>query len=129
MSVANHVTFWDFLISRLYGDAAFYFNVVILNIYVNPIRERGLDLFPQGVKRIWYLENIWSPRPSAIQFVLDPTLPKDEEYEFEVFSHMVLEVSPTEGVMYYDMLDYETRDPWQLEEEYDDEENPYEEVF
>lgn len=86
--------FFDTLPKR----AQYYFNILIISIAVQ------LDIL--GHKNT---VDLWdnNARPTALHIYLD----RDSDY----IPHQVLEITPNNKISFYDMIDYDTDDPWGLE--------------
>ena len=98
-------------------DAIYYFNVLIISICLS-IDQAALAL-PAGVSDIWFTDSITDPRPYAIHVYVDDgrhkILSPDEDFGIDYFPHTVLEVDPHLGISWYRMIDWETKNPWDLE--------------
>lgn len=88
--------------------AQFYFNLVIATIEIS----FESDLLPKDIYDYWYLGGIKEARPFAIYIYRHSEKTNDNHYDFDVFEHCVLEVDEDQEVSWYDMVDYETEDPW-----------------
>ena len=95
--------------------ASFYYNLVILVISI-PFDS---TVMPKEFYDLWYIGGITETRPFAIYFFRDPNYKK---YDYELYSHCVLEIDENGEICWYDMIDYDTEDPWILEPIIDDEE-------
>ena len=100
----------------------FFFNIVIATIAISYDSE----VLPKEIFDYWYLGGIKESRPFAIYIHRD-SLARSDRYEVETYTHCVLELDPDQTVCWYDMVDYDTEDPWDptpiLEDFYDDEED------
>ena len=89
------------------AGAQFFFNLVI-GIIVIP---ENSTLLPLDIIDYWYLGGISSSRPFAIHIY------RDERATYnliDAFPHCVLELDKTGEICWYDLVDYETNDPWEL---------------
>jgi hypothetical protein len=78
------------------------------------------EVFPyKNMQDIWYIDKINSPKPSIFHFYIDPTI--EYEWEIEAFPHSVVEITPKGVISFYDMIDFDTEDPWRIDG-YDSEE-------
>lgn len=80
----------------------------------------------EGLTCVWYLDELTSPEPRAICVYLEDGLDEDDEEERVLFSmefypHKVVEIS-SQGVAWYDMLDFETGDFWSINNEIEEDE-------
>lgn len=101
-------------------SAQYYFNVLVKTIAIHPNLAR--QIFNTNIEEIFFIDKITSPRPNIIYCFIDDELDEDTEFEIEYFPHCVVEVSEITGVTCYDMLDFDTDDPWRIdldEEEFD----------
>lgn len=110
--------FFDINPSYLPSDGQYYFNVLVITIALNyetweeAIGDTGIE----GLKSIWYIDQLTSPRPAAIHVYYEKELDGEEEYDFEIttYEHKVVEIS-NNGIGWYDMIDWETIDPWDFD--------------
>jgi len=96
----------------------FYFNIVISTIAIS----YNSTLLPKDVFDYWYLGGVKESRPFAIYIYRNSHAPENE-YEVETFTHCVLELDPDQTLCWYEMLDYDTEDPWDptpILEDFDD---------
>lgn len=103
--------------------AQFYFNLVIATIEIS----YDSDLLPKEIYDYWYLGGIKDARPFAIYIYRFSNHAKDNPYQVELYQHCALEIDPNQEVCWYDMVDYETEDPWDptpmMEDFYDEEDD------
>lgn len=93
-------------------DAQYYFNVLIICIALAP--DYAEELFGNNsIVDLWDIQRVNDARPVAIHTYVSRNLNKDFDYEIECFPHQVVEV--TDNVAFYDMIDYDTDDPWRLD--------------
>lgn len=100
-----------------YG-AQFFFNIAIAAIAI-PVKS---NLLPLGIENYWYLGAITDSRPYAIHIYREERISHNK---VETFPHCVLELDRTGEICWYDLIDYETDDPWELTptlEDFDEEE-------
>ena len=99
-------------------DAQYYFNVLVRIIGIHP--SLANEVLGKGIEEVCYIEDIAEPRPTITYCFTDESLDEDTEFEIECFPHCVVEVSQSLGVSWWDMLDFDTDDPWRidLEEEF-----------
>lgn len=112
------MSFFDEEPMSLPRDGQYYFNILVVCIGVSPqlMQENGFS----DLLDIWDIQELTEPRPKIIHIYQDECLDEDIEYEMTYFPHCVVEVSPSLGVSWWDMLDFETDDPWRIDS---DEEN------
>lgn len=111
--------FFDIVPEGFPAGAQFFFNLAIATIAI-PLQS---ILLPPGIEDYWYLGGVTESRPFAIHIYRDERVSKDV---VETFPHCVLELDPTGDICWYDLIDYETDDPWELNPtledfDYDDE--------
>lgn len=99
-------------------DAQYYFNVLVRTIAVHP--SVAQEVLGGQTEEVIFTEDITSPRPTVTYCYIDDELDEDTEFEIECFPHCVVEISESLGVSWWDMLDFDTDDPWRidLDEEY-----------
>lgn len=99
-------------------DGQYYFNILVKTIAINP--QQAEQYLGKGIDEIVYIDQITGPRPYIFYCYIDDELDKDIEYEIEYIPHCVVEVSESLGVSWWEMLDFDTEDPWRidLDEEY-----------
>ena len=88
--------------------AQFYFNLIITTIMI-PINSTYL---PLDIIDYWYLGGITGSRPFAIHIYRDGQQ-KTSQF-IETYPHCVLEIDPSGEICWYDMVDYDTKDPWDV---------------
>lgn len=107
--------------------AQFYFNLVVATIEIS----YESDILPKEIYDYWYLGGIKESRPFAI-YIYRYHGKENNMYNVETYQHCVLEIDPNQEVCWYEMLDYETEDPWdptpELEDfdDWDEEDDDYE---
>ncbi len=94
-------------------DAQYYFNIVVRTIGVNP--QYAEKYLGDNVDEICFLDKLTDPRPQMFYFFIDDELDKDMEYEIESYPHCVVEVSEQLGVSWWEMIDFDTEDPWRID--------------
>lgn len=107
------MSFFDEEYLALPSDGQYYFNVLVFCIGVNP--NKAIEVLGRGVQEVTYIDSINDARPHAEFFFIDETLADDVPYQIEEFQHCVVEVSEQLGVSWYEMLDFDTEDPWRIE--------------
>ena len=94
--------FFDTPYSELPKRAQYYFNILIISIAVQP--EVLTDILGhKNTVDLWDVQNA--------SYNLD----RDSDYEICCIPHQVLEITPNNKISFYDMIDYDTDDPWGLE--------------
>lgn len=94
-------------------DNEYYFNVLVTTIAINQnCTNRYLD---SGINEITYIEKITSPKPQIVYCFVDNELDKDLEYEILNFPHCVVEVDAEKGIYWWNMIDFDTDDPWRID--------------
>lgn len=103
-------------------DAQYYFNILIIIIYVS--RETMDICYGKDKELIWFLDEITEPRPTAIcicaldeeeQQQINEEYQTEVSYSIEMYPHTVLEVDPNLGIGWYPMRSgFEESDPWSL---------------
>lgn len=112
------MNFFDQDLEFFPSGAQYYFNVLVRVVAINPIHAE--EILGQGVTEICSIEHITDPRPYIICFLIDDEIDKDTEYEIECYPHCVVEVDQKTGVFWWDMLDFDTEDPWEIIPEEED---------
>lgn len=92
-------------------EANYFFNIFVINIAV----RESANILNKGLLDYWSIEAILEPRPYVIHFYIDNNIPEDYDWLIESYSHCVLEIHPTLGVSWYDMIDFDTYDPWDID--------------
>lgn len=115
------MTFYEIDPMAFPQGAQFFFNLVISTIEI-PIDD---DVLPANIMDYWYLGGIREPQPFAIHIYRNPeiTIKKDYRYEVIAYTHCVLEIDQDQSVCWYEMVDYDTEDPWDptpILEDFDD---------
>lgn len=95
------------------GNPQYYFNVLVKCVALRP-GDMELPLIP-GINDLWYLEHITDPRPWIAHFYVDEDNAEDVVKEYP---HCVIEVQNNGEVCWYPMIDWETVDRWDLEEDW-----------
>ena len=103
--------FFDIEPWRHMKGSQFFFNVLVFYIML-PLSS---NLLPEGVFDYWYLGSLTESRPYAFYFFRTSQLNKEIEYEIESYPHSVIQITPEQQVLCYDMVDYDTLDPWNVE--------------
>lgn len=103
-------TFFDELPEN---NAQHYFN--ILTICVEVAQDYWDQIFPQELDEVWYLQDITSSRPKAYHFYIEEDLDEDFEYEITYFPHTVIAITQDNQILCYEMLDFDTIDPWYID--------------
>ena len=88
--------------------AQFYFNLVIATIEIS----YESDILPKDIYDYWYLGGIREARPFAIYIYRYHEKKNDNYYDVTAYEHCVLEIDENQEVCWYEMVDYETEDPW-----------------
>lgn len=112
------MTFYDIDPMAFPMGAKFFFNVVIATIAI-PFKS---DVLPKELYDYWYLGGIQETQPFAI-YIYRLQEKKDNVYEPEIYTHCVLELDADQSICWYNMIDYETEDPWDptpILEDFDD---------
>lgn len=108
------MTFFDNHPQHLPYDGEYYYNILVVCIGMQPYIAK--EVFPQQeVKDIWDIDNITAARPYAVHIYEDSGLDRDIDFEIQCFPHTVLEVSQKYGLSFYDMIDFDTENPWEIE--------------
>lgn len=110
--------FFDEPYNALPKDAQYYFNILIICIAVSP--QYAQEIFQQNIIDMWNIQNINDGRPFAVHIYTTHHINKDFEYELQCLPHQVLEVDPKLGISFYEMIDYDTDDPWRLDPSVDE---------
>lgn len=122
------MNFFDIKPESLPHDGQYYFNILVITIALNSDNWRDFveETQMEGLTCVWYLDELTSPEPRAICVYLEDGLDEDDEEERVLFSmefypHKVVEIS-SQGVAWYDMLDFETGDFWSINNEIEEDE-------
>lgn len=110
--------FFDEPYSQLPQDAQYYFNVLILCIAVSP--QFAQEMFQNNIVDMWDIQKVTDARPIAVHIYITHHINKDFDYEIQCLPHQVLEIDPKIGVSFYEMIDYNTDDPWRLDPDVDE---------
>ena len=102
--------FYDIDPTAFPQGAQFFFNILVA-LFSIPLESDSI--LPLNIERYWYLEALTKPQPYAILFfrdasITDPTV----EFEYELIPHCVIEITQQQEVSWYEMVDYDTDDPW-----------------
>lgn len=110
--------FFDINPNHLPHDGQYYFNVLVITIALNleTWQEAIEDISIEGLESIWYTDQLTSPRPTAIHVYYEEELDGEEGCDFEItaYEHKVVEIS-SNGIAWYDMIDWDTDDPWDFD--------------
>ena len=102
------------------AGSQFFFNVVVATIAIS----YESDILPKEVYDYWYLGGIRESRPFAIYIYRNSGKSKfDNSFDVETYTHCVVELDKDQTICWYDMVDYETEDPWDptpILEDFDD---------
>lgn len=99
-------------------DGQYYFNILVRTIAVNPrCAEQYLG---KDIDEMCFIEKLTDPRPQMYYCFVDDELDEDLDFEIECFPHCVVEVSKSLGVSWWEMLDFDTEDPWRIDMEYEE---------
>lgn len=112
------MNFFDIEGKALPRDGEYYFNILVITIGFQKL---------EAAQEIWYLNFIKLPRPVAICCYEDAEL-RPEEIEVNLYPNSVVEVSSL-GVVWYEMISYDTNDFWDLEDVAEVEEEEEEEEY
>lgn len=120
--------FYDMPQSRMPESSSYYFNisVICIGISTQDANEYGLT---DGIQEIWYLDNITNSHPSITKVYIEEDLDiiingeEDEDYQnvLEVelsiycYPHQVVEITKDNEIFHYDLIDFETHDPWRID--------------
>lgn len=108
------MTFFDNHPQHLPYDGEYYFNILVTCIALQP--ELAKEVFPQQeIVDIWDLDKITEARPQVVHIYSDETLSQDIDFEIQCFPHTVVEISQKYGISFYDMIDFDTEEPWKIE--------------
>lgn len=106
-------TFFDELPEFLPKDAQFYYNILIVCIEVS--QEYWNEYFPKDINETWYLQDITSSRPKAYHFYIEDDIDEDYDYEIYCIPHTVIAVEQDKQIQCYNMIDFDTDDPWEID--------------
>lgn len=104
------MTFYDIDPMAFPKGSQFFFNVVITTIAIS----YKSDLLPDGVFDYWYLGGIKESRPFAIYIYRIPDKQENQMFFPQIYTHCVLELDQDQTICWYEMLDYETEDAWEI---------------
>ena len=116
------MTFYDIDPMAFPKGSQFFFNVVITTIAIS----YESDLLPDGVFDYWYLGGIKESRPFAIYIYRIPDKRENQIFFPQIYTHCVLELDQDQTICWYEMLDYETDDAWEITpilEDFDEDED------
>lgn len=108
--------FFDLEPNSLPPGAQFYFNIMVIIVYFS----NKAHLLPDNVQSCWVIDHITDARPYVIDFIRVNSLPEDELFEYEEYSHCVVEIDKNGEIGWYDMLDFECEGPWAIVPEFED---------
>ena len=118
------MTFYDIDPMAFPKGSQFFFNVVITTIAIS----YKSDLLPDGVFDYWYLGGIKESRPFAIYIYRIPDKQENQMFFPQIYTHCVLELDQDQTICWYEMLDYETEDAWEITpilEDFDEDDDDY----
>lgn len=126
------MNFFDIKPESLPHDGQYYFNILVITIALNSDNWRDFveETQMEGLTCVWYLDELTNPEPRAICVYLEDGLDEDDEEEervlfsMEFYPHKVVEIS-SQGVAWYDMLDFETGDFWSINNEIEEDEEEW----
>ena len=102
--------FYEMSLAELPQGAKYFFNIVIALIAI-PVDSDYI--LPLNIQRYWYLGALTDPRPHAILFFRDASITDPSvEFEYEIIPHCVIAITQQQDVNWYEMVDYDTEDPW-----------------
>lgn len=105
--------FFDIDPMTLEAGSQFYFNILV---HVLLIAEDDDSIMPLNVYEQWYCQELTAARPKIYGVCRTDDLDEDSLYEVECHPHSVVEITKEGEVMWYDMIDFDTEDPWSFEE-------------
>lgn len=112
------MTFYDIDPLAFPKGAQFFFNIVISTIAIS----YNSDILPKELYDYWYLGGIKESQPFAI-YIYRSQDKIDNNCNPDIYTHCVLEIDPDQSICWYDMVEYETEDPWDptpILEDFDD---------
>lgn len=126
------MNFFDIKLESLPHDGQYYFNILVITIALNSDNWRDFveETQMKDLTCVWYLDELTNPEPRAICVYLEDELNEDDEEEervlfsMEFYPHKVVEIS-SQGVAWYDMLDFETEDFWSINNEIEEDEEEW----
>lgn len=126
------MNFFDIKLESLPHDGQYYFNILVITIALNSDNWRDFveETQMKDLMCVWYLDELTNPEPRAICVYLEDELNEDDEEEervlfsMEFYPHKVVEIS-SQGVAWYDMLDFETGDFWSINNEIEEDEEEW----
>lgn len=111
--------FYDIDPMALEPGSRFYFNVMV---HIMLIHEDD-DFLPKDIDEQWYCNKLTDARPKIYGVCRTDELSYEEVCDIQCYPHCVVEITKEQEVLWYDMLDFDTDDPWEItieEEEEDD---------
>lgn len=102
--------FFDFDANAFPQGAQFFYNIVIAIIVI----PYDSNILPLNILDYWYLDALCASRPFAIHIYRDATARSDGGFDVETYPHCTLELDPNYEVCWYNLIDYDTEDPWDL---------------
>lgn len=109
------MNFFDIKPSSLPEGAQYFFNILVITIAVTP--EIWEELIGNlSIQHIWYAEDLTAPEPQAICLYQEEEMEEDCDFEIAMYPHRVVELYNND-IAWYDMIDFDTDDPWRLDGE------------
>lgn len=91
-----------------------YFNVLLISICVS--LDVAKQIFLDGMNELWDIQGITDDFPWVVHiYVDDRTLSRDEEWSIMCIPHTAIQVGSDNKIQWYHMIDWDTKDPWDLE--------------
>lgn len=114
------MNFYDIDPMALELGSQFYYNILV---HVLLISENDDSIIPLGVEEQWYCDGLTDARPKIYGVCRTNDLDEDSLYEVECHPHSVVEITKEGEVTWYNMLDFDTNDPWAIGLEFEEEDD------
>lgn len=105
-------------------NGQYYFNILVICIAIKP--DWRLEIFGNSqINDVWYLDNITSVRPYVYHFYIEQELINDKDnvdFYIEAYPHCVVEIRDDYNICFYEMIDFDTDDLWEIDNYYIEEE-------
>lgn len=116
--------FYDIPEHGLPKNSQYYFNIFVICVAIRP--DCGLEIFGNSqINDIWYLDDITAARPYVYHFYVEQELVDDEDnadFYIEGYPHCVVEIQDNYNICFYEMIDFDTDDLWEINDYYIDDE-------
>lgn len=110
--------FYQFSPDSLPKGAQYYFNILVVTFVLSPQFQQEEEVISGEVDDIWFLDNLLDARPYIVHVYVDEEIDWEEEdvdFMIDYEPHCVVEVGQNGEICWYDMIDFDTEDPWRID--------------